>query len=183
MTTKKGPTWAPGVLPRSLPRPPGDCQDGPKSREERPKSRQNRPKQPRSASGAVWPAIWRPTAPQELPGGLQEVILAPSGLDFRPRGGRLARPRPLHVHPSGEHLPLLLGLSTARPQKSKRLENAKTRTPPKGHPNNRWPRSPWLTKMVGGVAGAIVNYMHSSMHCTMDTISCKLQCSTLFKSL
>ena len=77
----------------------------------------------------------------------QEVILAPSGLDFRPCGGRLARPRPLKVHPSGEHLPLLLGLSTARPQKSIRLQNAKSTTPPRRH---------WLTNEVGGMGGAIV---------------------------
>ena len=127
---------------------------------------------PRSASGAVLPAIWRPTAPQELPGGLQEVILAPSGLDFRPCGGRFARPRPLNVHPSGEHLPLLLGLSTARPPKRKRLENAKITTPPKGRPNNRWPRSPWLTKELGGVGGAIVN---TRIHCLKNNGHNKLQ--------
>ena len=174
MTTKKRvqnglPESFPGAS-RGLPGTSWAGQDGPQTPQEPPKTAQSaaqerfRPAQalPRSASGAVLPAIWRPTAPQELPGGLQEVILAFSGLDFRLCGGRLARPRPLHVHPSGEHLPLLLGLSTARPQQSKRLENAKTTTPPKGHPNNRWPRSPWLTKEVGGVGGAIVN---TRIHC------------------
>ena len=39
----------------------------------------------------------------------------------------------------------------------KKLENAKISFPPKGQPNNRWPRSAWLTKVVGGVGGAIVN--------------------------
>ena len=133
-------------VPKSAPRAAKTPQAPPRSASGRPKPR----------PGAVWPAIWRPTAPR-APRRLQEVILAPSGLDFRPCGGCFARPRSLKVHPSGEHLPLLLGLSTARPQKSKRLQNTKTTTPPKGHPNNRWPRSPWLTDEVGGLGGAIVN--------------------------
>ena len=92
------------------------------------------------------------------------------GLDFRPCGGRFARPRPLNVHPSGEHLPLLLGLSTARPQKSKRLQNAKTTTPPtqanhnmsrkcQNHkhantskPNNILPRNAGLAKWWSAVS-------------------------------
>ena len=172
---------SPSPEPRDLPGTLGGSRR-PKAPRKAPQEPPKPPQAPQERfrpAGAVLPAIWRPTAPQELPGGLQEIILAPSGLDFGPCGGRFARPRPLNVHPSGEHLPLLLGLSTARPQKSKRLENAKTTPPPKGHPNNRWPRSPWLTKELGGVGGAIVN---TRIHClkkTMDTISCKLPCSSL----
>ena len=166
--SKKAPKWPPGALPRSLPGPPGDLLAGPRRPKEAPRAAQEPPRPPqeppRSASRAVLAAIWRPTAAQEVPRGLQEAILASSGLDFRPSGGRFLRPRPLHLQPSGKHFRLLLGLSRARPQKPKKPGNAKTRSPPtqanhdmsrkcenkdpanRGDPNNRWPRSAWLTK-------------------------------------
>ena len=137
------------------------AKSAPRATKTAPSAAQERFRPAQAPPEAVWPAIWRPTAPQELPGGLRKSFCL-SGLDLRPCGGRCSRPRPLNVHPSGEHLPLLLGLSTARPPKRKRLENAKITTPPKGRPNNRWPRSPWLTKELGGVGGAIVN---TRIHC------------------
>ena len=129
-------------------------QDGPKRREERPKSRQNRPKRRPGALPAG------PSAAQErFRSGLAGRLApnCPPKSSPRPPGGyfgslgarfqTLRGPRPLKVHPSGEHLPLLLGLSTARPQKSIRLQNAKSTTPPRGH---------WLTNEVGGMGGAIL---------------------------
>ena len=157
---------------RGLPGTSWAGQDGPKSPQERPKSRQNSP---------VLPAIWRPTAPQELPRGLQEVIWAPSGLDYRPCGGRLAKPRPLNVHPSGEHLPLLLGLSTARPPKRKRLENAKITTPPKRPSKQSLAPKPLANKGARRCGRSHSQYTHTLSQKTMDTISCKLQCSSLLK--
>ena len=102
-------------------------------------------------------AIWRPTAAQKLPGGLQEAILAPSGLDFgtsgsccssppplylqpsgdlaifggrflKLPGARFSRPRPLPLQPSGEHFRLLLARKRANAAaRGRATENAGTR--------------------------------------------------------
>ena len=53
----------------------------------------------RSALGA----IWRPTCAQETPGGLQEVILEPSGVDFGPSGAPFSKLPASVAEPSGEH--------------------------------------------------------------------------------
>ena len=117
-------------------RGPWAGQDGPKRREEHPKSRQNRPQAPpRSASGrpkrclgALPERSCRPSgAPQELPGGLQEVILDPSGLDFGPCGGRFARPRPLNVRP-GSTCHCFSAFPQHGPRSPPKLEHAQTRT-------------------------------------------------------
>ena len=186
--SKKAPKWPPGALPRSLPGPPGDLLAGPRRPKEAPRAAQEPPRPPqeppRSASRAVLAAIWRPTAAQEVPRGLQEAIWASSGLDFRPSGGRFLRPRPLHLQPSGKHFRLLLGLSRARPQKPKKpkpgarqhkrittcQENAKTKTQASREGADRaFSRTPGVSfwkvcgnglahkRVVGGVGGAIVN--------------------------
>ena len=140
---------------------------GPRRPKEAPRAAEEPPRPPkeppRSGSGALVAAIWRPTAAQEIH-RLQDVILASAGLDFGPSGGRCLRSRPLHLQTSGKHFRWLLGISKARPQKPKKPGNAKTRSPPtqanhdmsrkcenkdpanRGDPNNRWPRSAWLTK-------------------------------------
>ena len=168
------------MLPRSLPRPPGaaralpgtywGCQDDPKSREERCKSRQNRPKR---RPGAF------PTGPSErfrsgLAGHLApncppRAPRRPPGGHFGPLGARFETLRgPLCEASAAECAPFRGALAIAsRPFHStapevKKVRECQNNTPPKGHPNNRWPRSPWLTKVVGGVAGAIVN---TCIHC------------------
>ena len=123
---KEAPKWIPGALAsRGLPGTSWQGQDGPKRRGPKPPQ-----KLPRSASRAVLAAIWRPTAAQEVPGGLQEAVWAPRGSMFHPPGDDFLRPRPLHLRPSGKHFRLLLGLSRARPQKPKKPGNAKTWRPP-----------------------------------------------------
>ena len=82
---------------------PASLRGAPREAQESPKRRQGRPKTtPRAAQRAARAAYmrsqsglgghlgqtWRPKAPR----GLQEAILAPSGLDFGPFGSRFWRP-------------------------------------------------------------------------------------------
>ena len=53
--------------------------------------------------GAPKSAIWRSTCAQEAPGGLQEVILEPSGVDFGPSGAPFPKLPAFVAEPSGEH--------------------------------------------------------------------------------
>ena len=87
--SKKAPKWPLGVLRRT---PGASRVAGPRRPKEAPREAQEppRPPKPRSASGAVRPAIWRRTAAQELPEASRRPFRCPRGSIFDPPGADLA---------------------------------------------------------------------------------------------
>ena len=91
-----------------------------------------------------------PNCSPKAPGGLQEAILAPSGLDFGAPGARFSRPRPLPLQPSGEHIRLLLAryikphYSKPKPHivRAERSEARKTSTNHNAQNVSNWDSSP-----------------------------------------
>ena len=107
----------------------------------------------------------RPRAPRRPPEGhlgalgalfstLRGPILRTKHLTYFMKHLTHVRIMTLNLQPSGKQFRLLLGLSKARAQKPKKQKRQKPKSRQKGHPNNRWPRSARLTKVVGGVAPA-----------------------------
>ena len=123
---------SPSPEPRDLPGTLGGSRR-PKAPRKAPQEPPKPPQAPQERfrpAGAVLPAIWRPTAPQELPGGLQEVILAPSARFETLRG-------PLCEASAAECAPFRGALAIAsRPFHStapevKKVRECQNNTPPK----------------------------------------------------
>ena len=140
--------------------PPGgqhDPQERPRRARERPKRSQDGPKSaprepqepPRGGLRAAWVAFWGAVGAQEAPGGLQEAIWAPSGVDFGLSGASFSK-LPAHLaEPSGEQAQTQ-AQAQARAQAQEQAQAQEPKAKDRKSPGRKASR----TQRPGGMCGA-----------------------------